>query len=53
MNSDYLKLYIKFNNPEYSLKVGKFEIQENANITEVLAALQKPIFNTQNITLLE
>lgn len=53
INSDYLKLYLKLNNPEYSLKIGKFEIPENSTLTKVLESLEKPIFNTQNITILE
>ena len=53
INSSYLKFYLKFNNPEYSLKVGKFEIPEKSNLKQILKSLEKPIFNTQNITLLE
>lgn len=53
LNETYLKYYISRNNPEYSLKVGRFEIPENAKIDNILEALQKPIFDTRNITILE
>lgn len=53
LNQKYLKFYVSQNHPDYSLKAGKFLIPENAKIDDILEALQKPIFDTINITLLE
>ena len=53
LNEKYLKYYISQHHADYSLKVGRFEIPENAKIEDILNALQKPIFDTRNITILE
>ena len=48
----YFNMYIKYNHP-VDLEVWNYQIPENANLQEILEALQKPIFQTENITLLE
>lgn len=53
INTNYLKLYLKKNQPSYTLKTGRFEIRESATISQILEDIQKPIFDTINITLLE
>lgn len=52
INETYFKIYRKYNSTK-DLKVGNYQIPKNANIEEILQALQSPIFQTQNITLLE
>lgn len=52
LDKTYFRLYRKYNNLE-ELKVWNYQIPENANIEQILEALQKPIFQTENITLLE
>jgi UPF0755 protein len=52
LNETYFKIYKKYNSVD-ELKVWNYKIPENANIQEILEALQKPIFQTENITLLE
>lgn len=53
LNETYLKYYITKNHPDYALKVWRFNIPENATIEDILESLQKPIFDTINITTLE
>lgn len=52
LNQTYFRIYKKYNSVE-ELKVWNYKIPENANIEKILEALQKPIFQTENITLLE
>ena len=52
LNETYFKIYKKYNSVE-ELKVWNYLVPENSNISQILEALQKPIFQTQNITLLE
>ena len=52
LNTTYFKIYRKYNSIE-ELKVWNYQIPENANISQILDALQKPIFQTENILLLE
>lgn len=52
LDKTYFRIYRK-NNPPEELKVWNYKIPENATIEEILEALQKPIFKTENITLLE
>jgi len=52
LDKTYFSIYRKYNNPE-PLKIWNYSIPENATITEILEALQNPIFQTENILLLE
>jgi UPF0755 protein len=54
INRNYLKIYLKKNNPDFELIVWNFKIEENSNIEEVLKWLQKPIILDEiSITILE
>jgi UPF0755 protein len=52
LNQTYFRIYRKYNIPK-DLKIWNYKIPENANISQILEALQKPIFETANITILE
>lgn len=52
LNPTYFRIYKKYNSVE-ALKVWNYKIPENATIEQILDALQKPIFQTENILLLE
>jgi UPF0755 protein len=54
LNKNYLKLYLKENNPDFKLIAWKFLIKENSNIEEILEQLKEPIIENEiNITILE
>lgn len=54
INSKYLKIYLKNNNPEFKLLAWNFKIDSDSNIEQILFALQNPIIQGEiNITLLE
>ena len=52
LNQTFFKIYKKYNSVK-ELKVWNYQIPENSNIEQILEALQKPLFQTENITLLE
>jgi len=54
INKNYLKLYLKQNNPDFELIIWKFKIEENSDITKVLDWLKEPLIEDEiDITLLE
>ena len=54
INKNYLKIYLKKNNPNFKLKKWNFKISDNADIKQILNDLHTPLIENQiNITLLE
>jgi UPF0755 protein len=54
ININYLKLYLKYNNPDFKLIAWNFKIEKDSNIQDILEWLSTPIILDEiNITLLE
>ncbi len=53
LNNFYYKIYLKNNTPSYELKEWTYKIDENSKIEDIIIALEKPITNEMNITILE
>lgn len=54
INETYLKIYLKYNNPEYSFIEWSFLIKKDSWIEDILEYLQKPISLTEiEVTILE
>lgn len=53
LNNSYYKFYLKNNKPNYELKEWTYKINENSKIEDIIIALEKPITNEINITILE
>ncbi len=54
LNKNFLKIYLKKNNPDFKLIAWNFKISKWANIEQILIDLQKPIIENEiNITILE
>lgn len=49
----YYKIYLKNNNPDFTLSEWKFLIKKWDNLKNIFKNLQKPIISTKNITILE
>lgn len=50
----WFDFYIKFNKPDFELKVWRYEVKENSNIKDVLETLKTPMAEQEiNITILE
>lgn len=53
INYNYMRFYFRLNEGNYSLQAGIFDIPANSNFSQILEALEKPIYNEEKITLLE
>ena len=54
INETYLKVYLKYNNPEYKFIEWNFFIKKDSKIDDILKDLQNPIIENEiNITILE
>lgn len=54
INKNYLKYYLKENEPDFELIVWKFKIEKESDIVNILKALKNPIIEDEiNITILE
>jgi UPF0755 protein len=54
INKNFLKIYLKKNNPTFKLKIWNYKISKWDNIEQIINDLQNPIIQNQiNITLLE
>ena len=53
LNTFHYKIYIKNNEPDFSLQEWTYNLKSWQNITEVLESLDKPIYEEMNITFLE
>jgi len=53
VNQNILKIYLKFNKPNYELQSWKYRIEANSNIEMIIKSLNEPIFEEQDVTILE
>jgi len=49
----FLKYYIKKNPPQFPLQTGRYSVQSNATIGDIITALQFPIYIQESTTILE
>lgn len=53
INKNWLKLYLNQNQPNFELHVGKYRIEKDSNIKQIIESLKKPIIEEVKVTLLE
>nr|MDD3720444.1 endolytic transglycosylase MltG [Candidatus Gracilibacteria bacterium] len=53
INSNYLKIYLKFNPPKNDLQAGNYKVEKGLNLEGVINSLKNPITNDLQITILE
>lgn len=54
INNLYLKIYLKYNTPDFILEEAQYKIPENATISQIIEALKTPILPEEiNITIFE
>lgn len=53
INKYFFRIYREKHHPEFKIKAWKYILEKGENIEQVFESLNKPIFETKNITLLE
>ncbi len=54
INTNYLRIYLKYNNPEFKLIAWNFRLERDSTIEDILEWLSNPIvFDEINVTILE
>ena len=53
INPLFLKIYLKYNKPDFILQKWLYKIKKDSNITQIISSLKKPIINQTKITILE